>query len=419
MYVPGIPKNYDEIKISECNNPIEAFEILKNNFSYTNINYFSNLLENIKNGQVNDDIIREYVIFSKMNRLTFSINRPLDENIFDNLWAKKIIDINFNGFSNIIMQYLCVKHKIISKKILEEYYSILKENKYQKYKLYVYLHKTQNINLNYTTNDFFSTYILTSCMFHDKSLKIYELFMFNPLLSKSKMCYIHLNTFLKYMIDNFNIMNMKRYIIFSGGILSLTGLRYCGDIDIIFSLSNKEKNIQHKIENIQNKNSEIGIANITKPLNYFKLEKDGFQSYERWAKMSGAEGIDDMILNSKYHWYFMGVKLTNLEFEVRKKIERPFPKSILDLILFKLYFKYNFELPEIDISFFKRINEGNFKRYGKKQLKYLKNNRINYCIYFNVFKNYMNRILTKRTLKDKHIIINILKSYYKEIEQCK
>jgi len=415
MNVPGVPENYDKLKSINCDNK-NCFELLNKYYQYANIKYFKELIIRKK---IDDDIIRESLIFNNNYRIIFTIN---DELKIDSIY-KKVINTNFNGFANIIIQYYALKYKQIVPDILINYKKILDQYKYKDYVIYVYLVDNKNNIKNdnvFKTEDFYSTFTLGNGLFHEKSLEYYKLLKFTPFLYGSKNCYENLNIFLSKMVDNFDIIGMKRYIIFSSLILSLTGLRYCRDVDVILSLSKKEKNylmIEKFLKEVEKSNKDIGIANETKPVSYFRLEKDGFKSYERWAKTTGAKNIDEMILDPKFHWYFLGIKMTTFEFEVNKKNERPFPKSILDLILFKKFLKVDNILPDLEVKFFKRIQEQDVKYFGNiSQIKYLVKNKIDLCIYYKIFLSKVYRLIPRHI--SKKIIINIFKERYLQNVKC-
>ena len=90
-----------------------------------------------------------------------------------------------------------------------------------------------------------------------------------------------------------------------------------------------------------------------------------------------------IIFDQNYHHYFYGTKVIDLEYDLKYRAIRRYPKNIADLILVSL--KTKFKIPKVDkLSDNIKIEAGNnkFNVYSKDQFlvmvqKYLIKNKIN------------------------------------------
>tara|TARA_B100000768_G_C11273443_1_gene374619 strand:+ start:1413 stop:2447 length:1035 start_codon:yes stop_codon:yes gene_type:complete len=93
-----------------------------------------------------------------------------------------------------------------------------------------------------------------------------------------------------------------------------------------------------------------------------------------------------LIFNQEYHHYFFGVKVIDIEYDIKYRATRSYPKNIADLILIKK--KININIPKIKkLSNNIKIDIGNnkFKIYDKPTFflivqKYLKKNKLDLSI---------------------------------------
>jgi endonuclease/exonuclease/phosphatase family metal-dependent hydrolase len=150
-------------------------------------------------------------------------------------------------------------------------------------------------------------------------------------------------------IENFNMFKKNiwnsptiehnKYIIMSSGVLFSYGVRDMNDIDGI-ALDNLDKTYtkdfkDNEIIDISIKGSEKWNDEWEKTLN------------ER-AKKLGANDYNDLILNPKFYYYFMGLKFLRLKFELMIRESRGRPAQTTDLLVIHRMFdmSYKLEIPK-------------------------------------------------------------------------
>ena len=96
-------------------------------------------------------------------------------------------------------------------------------------------------------------------------------------------------------------------------------------------------------------------------LNY----KKGTKNYnDKWddelnnrAKLFGAKNYEELIINPKYYYYFMGFKIIRLKFDLILRFKRNRPAQFTDLLVIKQMFNlgYTLTIPKKYICFNEKI----------------------------------------------------------------
>ena len=135
---------------------------------------------------------------------------------------------------------------------------------------------------------------------------------------------------LKEFLHNFSLMEVEKSMIFSSGILFTYGMREINDLDVMMLSSD---NISVKqIEDFNNdKQYELDISYEKSP----SFNEEWIKELNIRATMCGATDYKELILNPRYHYYFMGMKFLRLKCDIFTRIKRGRPAQITDLLILR------------------------------------------------------------------------------------
>jgi len=152
--------------------------------------------------------------------------------------------------------------------------------------------------------------------------------------------FLMLNTFRKYMYTNLTLSDSFKIVCFGGIILYILGLRETSDIDSI-TIDNKNNEFNNKIiKDFIDRSSKIKFidSGIENKLNW----KDSWTEKNNiiYREMD-VDSYDTVCFNPRYHFYYMGIKIHTINFEITKKLIRLNRNDITDLFVISIYFKNN------------------------------------------------------------------------------
>lgn len=139
--------------------------------------------------------------------------------------------------------------------------------------------------------------------------------------------------------------------VLSSSVLYVTGVTTSEDVDI--ALYNKNENLNSLIEDILK--TRIDMISIDKNNQWFWKKTDKNENWltvamNEWIESVGGKQIEDIFLNSVYHFYIFGCKFISFDLEISRLYKRNRATSYADLIAVKTYTTY-----DIDIKCVKRI----------------------------------------------------------------
>ncbi len=179
----------------------------------------------------------------------------------------------------------------------------------------------------------------------------------------------------------FDLVDQNRFIIMGSAVLYSHGLRNCNDIDgyIVNSETYKTANFMDLVDRYFKSKDKLYFYDITmKNTNEYEPWWEDFLN--KVANGCHANVFDDVVINPKYHYYFMGIKVINMDCDYHKRLLRNKPASTTDLIVINKLLRKKYKIPEIPDKTFdgKIINENTFL----STIKYYLSNRykINYSI---------------------------------------
>lgn len=140
---------------------------------------------------------------------------------------------------------------------------------------------------------------------------------------------------LKEKIRKLSVEQQNRIMLHSGLLYQFLGTLYSKDIDVIMLChSNAEK------EEIKAKLSEFDLSLIVDEQSGTRDSEVSYKNkyyFYKLPQMVGARDMYEVILNPKYHFYFMGIKCMSLQMNIKKGITRSHPFAFIDLVLLKMF----------------------------------------------------------------------------------
>jgi endonuclease/exonuclease/phosphatase family metal-dependent hydrolase len=147
---------------------------------------------------------------------------------------------------------------------------------------------------------------------------------------------------LKEFYHNNSLNEVENSIVFSSGILFSYGLREINDLDVIMLESKNttyEQIKEFNSNNIKNK-FDLDISYEKSP----EFNEDWIKELNSRAEMCGAKDYKELILNPKYHYYFMGMKFLRLKCDIFIRFKRGRPAQITDLLVLRQSHNLNYQL---------------------------------------------------------------------------
>ena len=142
---------------------------------------------------------------------------------------------------------------------------------------------------------------------------------------------------LKEYRENYLKLDWKvrdRLLVHSGEVLHFYGTIYTDDIDTIF-LQNKQK---IRIKDYFSGNLDVSDIYPT------DIKRNNIYSrFHIFSRHIGAENFSEILINTKYHFYFLGIKLVSLPYSVVGRLSRCTPSDLSDIFTLQKINKINAE----------------------------------------------------------------------------
>lgn len=252
---------------------------------------------------------------------------------------------------------------------------ILEENELKKY---IYFPKNKKEKL-----------VSSSIFFNESSLKIIEKQDLNSFVKFSNKNFCEL---IDLIHNNFDFLNKQKIMIFSSMVLEILGLRKANDIDMYI----------HSLDELN-----LNKTKVFDELKYldFKIKNtDNWPSHwnkwlDNWANKCEAKYFEEILGNQRFHFYFLGIKIINLNCDIMRRIIRERPASFCDLIMINKKLNLNITLPKIpkysitykklgDLSEDEKNKLSKLYEYNSENREYIIKNKINEDKFLNTIINY-------------------------------
>ena len=170
------------------------------------------------------------------------------------------------------------------------------------------------------------------------------------------------NIFMTYknlMYKNFSALERDRTLIYSGTIFFSLGLRPSRDIDLYFH-NKGDTDLLKKVDRIFNDADKGKILDVSMQ-NHDEWTKDGIKHHwteyilVEWPKMFGASHMEDVILDPKFHYYFLGCKFIKIEADLIRKANSMRPSHMGDVLMLSTYPDMKIDVKVQPMPLFKKI----------------------------------------------------------------
>jgi hypothetical protein len=158
---------------------------------------------------------------------------------------------------------------------------------------------------------------------------------------KYKHCRNIFMTYKNLMSKNFSALERDRTLIYSGTIFFSLGLRPCRDIDLYFH-NKGDVDLLKKVDRIFNDEDKSKALDVSME-GHDEWTKDGIKHHWSqfilidWPKMFGASHMDEVILDPKFHYYFLGCKFIKIEADLIRKANSMRPSHMGDILMVSTY----------------------------------------------------------------------------------
>lgn len=173
-------------------------------------------------------------------------------------------------------------------------------------------------------------------------LKYQRLDRINNFITKDKQAsqiYANMDKFLKLM-QLHKWYRRDRMILMSGIAFHAIGLTYTKDLDLLVITNESDEKVSEMLKTYSNKNAQYTDveASILSNTNIWHTEGKIYKYKSIWLtylfpQLVGAENIQEVTCNPKYHFMFMGIKIISLEMNVRRILSRASTSSLADLYM--------------------------------------------------------------------------------------
>lgn len=185
---------------------------------------------------------------------------------------------------------------------------------------------------------------------------------------------ILLGTFKRWLCQNINLKDRRGFMIFSGCVLYIYGLRNIHDIDLYIDGECHNQEIDKYLLN--EKSKFYFVDTIMENTHTWKNYWDNWSI--KWANMLGAQKFNELIYNPKYHFYYMGLKFLILEGDIERRSIRQRPRAYVDLIKINELLNFNIKLPAVpktQLKYIRLTKDQPEPDELEENQKYNKNNR--------------------------------------------
>lgn len=276
------------------------------------------------------------------------------------LYGIKVLKLNFNKFKNIFYQLKNQEFDSLTdmEQQISKLYPHTKDNVYPISILILKYNKDEFCEFEsykrgeiyYIPRNICEKITLIGAIFNSTSLRFYEKQDINSFIEKkftNGFKFFHI--YREWLYRTVDPRDLHKCMLFSSIVLYLLGLRDSNDLDLYISnLTNSfTSNIEHSVnssfilENKRYKNIDASIEGTFKWKHYWKNWLDS------WANKVGAISFKEILINPKYHFYFMGVKTISIDCDIIRRVLRNRPRSTADLIMLNKRYDFKIQIPMI------------------------------------------------------------------------
>lgn len=307
---------------------------------YTNHLKDDTILYGIKSMHLKTSIIIKIMYQLLFLRVSIKTKEDLLNNLKDIEYINNLKDSTTIQSADVTVLFLC-------KKTLNYRYNEVLDNKY-----YIYVPESRE-----------SLSICSSIFYCESSIKFIKLqnltnYMninnrktqkederseqLNGNMNKS---YSMLHNYRQWIYNNVNYINRNQFTLYSSVILYLLGNREMNDLDLyVHTIPNEDYDKLIEYTNYLNLNEKV--------IDFKVKNRENWPNYwnewlDNWASKCKARYFEQIIGNSEYHFYFLGLKIISIECDIIRRIERYRPRAYADLIALRKKNSLQINIPQI------------------------------------------------------------------------
>jgi hypothetical protein len=214
------------------------------------------------------------------------------------------------------------------------------------------------------TSDFFSEALDNCQMFLNRNsmrlLSSQNITRFLKLMNHK--IYTIINLYKSVVYNKFGLLEANRFCATGSILLFIYGIRRPNDIDynLLGNVNESTNEFQQQFNKflMPQGNSFVPFVDV--------FPEKLIQTYKKIALLFGASDYNEVILNPRYHQYFLGIKMSILPIDIVKRIMRFRPKALSDIIRTGQLLKYKLKFPNFPDGEFAELSPG----YIKKTIRY-------------------------------------------------
>lgn len=199
---------------------------------------------------------------------------------------------------------------------------------------------------------------------------------------------IYFLNFKEWLFKSFMTIDIFRVLIFSSFIFYISGLRQPSDLDVIiyhYPKKAKTKNFSKKMKELSDKEYiDLSIKGYGDWVSGGKSEYLDEWFLKDWPNLFGAKNYEEMIFDPRFHINFLGIKVINLDADIKRREKRCRAAAYSNIIAIKLLMNKNIQVPKIPESYWQAHQVQYYKTVKEKKvlLRKIRNClRVRYNIY--------------------------------------
>ena len=232
----------------------------------------------------------------------------------------------------------------------------------------IYKYKKNPVKFgDFQPSNFVEKTIFATTLLHNKSLEFLSKTNLEILLTKFKSSRVFFLRYRKFLFEKIDPRDHHKFMLFSSICLYLLGLRKANDLDLYISDPTKNTYTKNLKQILLDQTKDEQFKYVDFSIEGTELWKDYWNIWlSEWARLCGTQAFNNILVDSRFNFYWMGVKVISPECDIQRRIHRNRPRAYGDLIMLKMNNLYKFEIPVPNFSKkeFKRIAD-----LSKKELK--------------------------------------------------
>lgn len=208
---------------------------------------------------------------------------------------------------------------------------------------------TQQNNLRgddflHANDEYYQVIEYSKIFLHDRTFKFINKQQLTNVLSFYK-CGYYFNTLKKWMIENLDLVDYDRYLLMGNMSMYAYGIKACGSVDgFVYTGSDGDNLVEKTADNFYKYPTKFFFGDFkllgTK---YWKPSLD--EQNMAWYNAIGIKHKDELIFDPNNYFYYNGIKIIGLKYELIRKYIRQTNQDIADLIMVNHMTKIKTKLP--------------------------------------------------------------------------